>query len=638
MSHRRTALAAATAAMLLGGAGSAFAAATPITTNITSPADNSRPVYNRDDPATNTITITGTSSGIADGGTVDIRCYYIQYYGGQDYNTVKTGVAVNGNAFSYTGPDLSDITGDDYGCRLRAVPSSNSSDDLSRYSGPRMYAIEYDPTQINYPIHGGGGPVDSGYRVYVNGWIGNAYVESAGEQGLTLEPTSSDRGDEPAESTDGGGYGWEAGGEISGSDYDNLRASALVDGKNAFVGAGVPRKDYDQGGAEAVTYPTGFTAPTNGLQVGTNGDVKITETSVLWICNDENVWPPTDLSCASVSDSGVHLNRTWMIPFGGGRVTQTDTLTSTGGAHQVFIQYYNNADHYEYPSWNLPGDASGQWGMVSEGTPLIKPATPGSIVARDNEYPDDQYDTPNTGLTWLTQPAKIWFSDNGEDVQSEYDVSVPAGGGNSVTQVFTARNLSAKALAAANAVEDELGVPVVDVVAPVNGTATNVPNTTVVAKVRDNKGVKGVTINGVAVSPTADGTVTLSLPLKEGANPITIVATDGAGQNGSASTTVTYVKPPASALDAQGRKDVLATLCKVPTIKRGATLSSAKSAITKANCKAKTRTIKSRAVKKGRVISVSPSANLLLVPQATVTITQSGGPPKAKKKATAKRR
>jgi hypothetical protein len=281
----------------------------------------------------------------------------------------------------------------------------------------------------------------------------------------------------------------------------------------------------------------------------------------------------------------------------------------------VKLHYYNYASQANGPAWQLPGEQG--YGGVSDGATVDKPATPGSLLARDFGYGILPYQIV-AGLTWLTQPDRLQFASY-YNPYTDYTVGVPAGGASPVTQVFTAPRTSEEGEQLARTIEDSAGSPVVEITAPANGTAVDHADVTVQGTARDNKGVSTLKVNGVTATVAGDGTWSVPLHLAAGDNAISAVAQDAQGNTGQAQVTVTYVPPK------PGQPPVL---CIVPAVKRGATQTAAKQAIAKTNCKVgKVTKARSRIVRKGRVISIAPRTGLILVPGSAVDLRVSSGKP-----------
>jgi len=586
---------------------------------ISSPGDPYVVLDKATDP-TPEVTVSGTTDAAAAGLDVNVRCYYTQYYGGSDYYTLGSTTTNADGSFSDTF-SVSNLADNEQACRLRAVPDSPPYD-LGSFRGPRAQVTYWDPNESTSQVHGGDSTsFPSDYFVDAPGFRGSSEFYSAGSEGIYyFSPGVSNR--EPSQPPDDYyGYGWAYGDGLYAYDYNSAGSSIKVDGANAYNAYGTPTNDYDQGGPEGSRKPAGWQPLSSDVQVASNGDVKITETDTFWVCNDPSVFPATDTSCDTVHDSGVHFSRVYMRTNDSTRIDVTDTLNSTDGqAHNVFLQYYNEADAYEYPSFHFDGEPANTWSVVGDDTQLDNPGTPGGFAWRDSEYPDDQYDTPNGSLVWLTQPTRIWFNDDGYYPIVEHNVSIPAGGAATVQHVFQVANLSSVALDQMNSVLDKQGKPVVTFKSPANGTATDSPSATLTGTATDNKGVASLKINGTSVAVAPDGTFTFPATLVPGANTFTAVATDGQGNTGTAALSLTYVKP-----------DPLAPLCKVPAVKKKSTLSAARTKLLAANCTPRTHKMFSSKVKKGRVISLGAKANQLFVPKASITVNVSKGKKKHKK-------
>ena len=619
--HRMTLrLIGATIGLLVGliAASPASAAYDFTQSQITSPGDPYVVLDNASQP-TPDVTVSGTTNATSAGLDVNIRCYYTRYYGGSDYYTLGATTTNADGSFSGTF-SVSNLSNNYQACRLRAVPDGPPSD-LASFRGPRAQVTYWDPSDSTYQIHGGDATFHAAdYYIDAPGFRGTTEFYSAGDTGIAyFSPGVSNR--EPSQTPDSSDYGWYYGDALYGSDWDGNASATRVDNQNAYNAYSTPAKDYDGAGPEGNRKPAGWQPIQSDVQVAPNGDVKVTEIDTFWLCDDPSVYPATVASCANVHDSGVHFTRVYMRTNDSTRIDVTDTLSSIDGQpHNVFLQYYNYDYQYEYPAWHFDGEAANSWSVVGDDTQIDSPGTPGGIAFRDNEYPDDQYDTANGSLVWLTQPSRIWFQDNGEYPLLEQNLSIPAGGSATVQHVFQVANLSSTALDQMNGVLDKQGSPVVTFTSPANGTATNSDHATLTGKATDNKGVASLKINGTSVALASDGTFSFPASLAQGANTFTAVASDAQGNTGTATLSLTYVK-----------LDPLAPLCKVPSVKKKSKLSAAQKKLRAANCTPKTHKMFSSKVKKGRVISLGAKAHQVFTPKATITINVSKGKKKHKK-------
>lgn len=115
--------------------------------------------------------------------------------------------------------------------------------------------------------------------------------------------------------------------------------------------------------------------------------------------------------------------------------------------------------------------------------------------------------------------------------------------------------------------------PVLTIDEPTDGQLSNVPTIRVTGRADDPAGIALVAVGGVPVVLT-NGRFDTLMPLAEGANPILIEATDGAGNLASASRSVTYLAVPAIEITspadlswiAQTTVDVLGTVTEGSTV------------------------------------------------------------------------
>jgi hypothetical protein len=315
----------------------------------------------------------------------------------------------------------------------------------------------------------------------------------------------------------------------------------------------------------------------------------------------------------------VRLTRVIKMDHDGLVVAVTDTWSSVDGAQHTFnADYDNSAAAYTWqtgPTFKFPSADMFTTYAAGDIAPLGSSA-PGTIYTRDSSYPDSIYQGAG-GLTYATQPSEARFNWSNQEFQLNYPRTIPAGGSLTLTHVaFSARTTDqAKALGAE--VEDRFAGPSVSITAPANGSTTDVAQTTVTGKATDNGGVASLTVNGVSTPVAADGTFSAPVALSVGANVITVVAADKAGNTAQAQTTVNYV-PKAT----PGKP---APTCTVPKISRGSTLTTAQKKIKAAGCTVgKIKRARSK-TKKGRVIAISPKGGSVQPLLTKVNVTLSAG-------------
>jgi hypothetical protein len=509
----------------------AAASAAVTTSNVTSPADLS--YFLDDDNATTapSITVSGTSNGTT-GDTVDIICTW----DGTSTSTFANGVAVSADgAFSSTQP-LNTI--DDNTCILRATDPSDSGSPSAyhRYRGPRVAV-----SNLGVPATVPDGP-NAGV---VYGWFGSA-------QGLGGIFDFTATGDDGLEQSWGyTAFSWEdsyqvwsTGGEISGTDEggSGTRSRLVVDGRNGYTAydatssfgdgdGGDPDSD-ELAGLPGITFTAQVDGPVTTFR----------ESSQIVRCPTDTA-SPNAIDCTSWIATGIRLDRTWTVREG--RLAGlSDVYTSTdGAAHTVNAITYSEvdtdelgyrfagADHYEHM------DAGVTFGAAEMG--------PGPFYFSGYEIDDDPDGTENAqfGVVYPASPAQLRWLGNERWETVWGDAAVSAGGSSAPQrQDFLQGVQSAQVARLTRAQADTYGAPVVSIATPAEGAVVPTDNV-VVAGVVNDVSVASVTVNGVPAVVAQDGSYLANVPLARGANTLTVVATDTAGQTGTATRAVTYTEP-----------------------------------------------------------------------------------------------
>jgi hypothetical protein len=256
---------------------------------------------------------------------------------------------------------------------------------------------------------------------------------------------------------------------------------------------------------------------------------------------------------------------------------------------------------------------------VDDSIPLA--GAPGTILIRMHATADGDHSTGQGAIVY-DQPADaakfISSATSGQHFTLHQTATVPAGGAANFRFAYAQAYTSADVASLAGAATDAFAGPAVHITSPANGTVTHSPSIGVGGVATDNVAVTSLTVNGAAVAVGAGGAWATTVPLHAGANAITAVAHDGAGNASQDAITVTYqpVTPPPPP----------PVKCKVPKLKKK-TLSAAKKALKKAHCGVakKVKKKKSKSVKKGRVISSSPKAGKTVAKDTKVKLTVSKG-------------
>lgn len=611
--HARRALALAVAGACLAVPTAAQAVVT--TSQVTTPADPTFRLYNDDLlPADQKITVSGTSNGTTPD-VVDILCVY----GGSD-TTFAADVPVAADGSFTAEATIETLSGNDAPCRLRAVRNGLSAgDDLFDFKGPRVAVTEIDLLGDTVPVTGSGTPVVNNYDVEFTGFKASGQLDSFSNSGLESYYGMTTSFEETSNAS------WETAAEIDRLAYDNERGSIQIDGKNAWGGDDVPTFDYDGGGAEPISAPAGYPgATTTVTQNAATGDVTVTELAPLFSCTDPSL-PASAVKCPSAVSTGVRLERVITVTQDGSRTAIADRFVSTdGNAHAVRVEQYNETDDSDYPTWRFPTDAGFRY--FEEGDYVTDQPNPGTVQWQDS----DPGPSPGGTMTWLDPIAYFRFADY-DYLLSIRNLSVPAGGASTATTVFGASSASTELAPAAAAVEDAAGLPVLTITGPGNGAVVGTPTVNATGTARDNKGIASVKVNGATATVSGE-TYAAPVTLTPGANTITVVATDTAGNTATGAITVTYVVPNPAVTPPGGGAPV--KRCIVPRIKAGSTQTAVKAALVKANCKAGKKVVlkTSRTVKKGRVISISRKAGTNLPAGTAIKINVSKGKPAVKRK------
>jgi hypothetical protein len=589
------------------------ASAAVTTSQVTSPGDPFFGMYDGDllsTDAANQITVSGTTNGTA-GDQVDVSCFYGNYDGSISWSTVASNVPVAADgSFSVSAP--SNIW-EAQTCRLRAVPTSGWGNDanLPHFAGPRVN-IAYKST---YKVPVQGAATDQLYDYYVGagGLKGFFEAESISDCGPGYMGAYVNAGNFAMTYT---GSNWACLATVRRSNAANDASQLRIDGLNAYTAYGLPTYDWDGAGPGVASKPAGSPAIEVSItRDASNGNVTITEVQQIVAC-PTNAFPVTGPNCPQVHPVGVRLTRVIKMDHDGLVVAVTDTWSSVDGAQHTFdADFDNRARAYDYATFKFPGDNEFMTYAPGDVAPLGSTA-PATIYTRDSTYPDSVYHGVG-GLTYATQPSDARFTSQYRRFVLNYPRTIPAGGSLTMTHVaFSARNTDqAKALGAE--VEDRLAGPSVSITAPANGSTTDVAQTTVTGKATDNGGIASLTVNGVSTPVAADGTFSAPVGLSVGANVITVVAADKAGNTTQAQTTVNYVPKATPAKPAPK--------CTVPKISRGSTLKTAQKKIRAAGCTVgKIKRARSK-TKKGRVIAISPKGGSVQPLLTKVNVTLSAG-------------
>ena len=562
-------------AVLIAAAVPTLAHATVTESTITSPA---KPAYLLLEPepmlAAETLTVVATTDGAAKD-KVDLICTY-----GDDYARVTEDLEVAAGGMLDAEVSLNDFPV--HLCDLRVVPAGYAAPDLSPFTGPVVAVSRYIADDYKAPVRGADRTAILDYVVETGHQRGAAGIGSAGGGGLSAAIGVKAGAHEPF------GYPtWRNGAAI-----DDLE----VDGRVAYTAASIPLFQY---GTERSMTPAGF----EGLQATpaldpATGAMTISESQRIFRCEGDDDGRPTEEECRSVIDTGIRLDRTISLTREHSIADVRDRWVSSDGlAHQVRARYTADVPRAkaEGPQWRFPGDPAFKFYAAGD----VIPQGPGTVLVRD------AVDLRAPGaLSFAPAPERFTFGDGGALAET-VQLAVPAGGAAPVRRVFALGRDAGEAAALGRATEDGFAAPRVEITS-VSGAAT----ATVRGRATDNVGVVALSVNGRAAAVAADGSFSVPVALLRGANEISVTATDGAGLSANARVV------------AQGGA---ARGCRVPRVKAGSRVKAARAAIRNAGCRARTRRVSSRKVRKGRVVGLSRKAGTLVPRGTAIRIRVSAG-------------
>ncbi|HEY1564462.1 MAG TPA: PASTA domain-containing protein [Gaiellaceae bacterium] len=442
------------AGLVMGGLIATPTASAAITgSNITTPTNNT--FLSRDfDAASQTIAVSGTTSGGTPGtDMVDIRCYTAT-----SSSLITANVPTNPDGtFSVPSADLHSSVSDGL-CQLKAVPAGTTPADVTPFTGPTIGVGERDTSKV-----GSGPNTGLAYDYYI--WAEQLtaafdYVSLGGcgaydgylFNGLALTTT-----------TFYCNFGF-----FRGEQSSPTRSEVQVDGANAYPpdqAQGI--NDQAASGLPAVTYSYSADAAT--------GNLTIHESDPLVKCPDPT-YPPTTTTCATFVSTGVTDNVTITQDHNGHVSWFSEAFTSTDGQAHTLDLLWDNAQHFYGPA----GDASqieyewpGQSSFSMPTTVVPDPAAtvslpasaPGTILARMHGAADGDvnfgqgaivYDRPATAASFTflnTSESEFILHQTG---------TVPAGGSTryrfALVQDYLAANVASMAQAAAASFLNTLSV------------------------------------------------------------------------------------------------------------------------------------------------------------------------------------
>jgi Glucodextranase, domain B len=514
-------------AVVIGLSVVASANAAVTSSNITAPANGSTYLTTEVNPAPS-VPVTGTSNGTT-GDFVDVRCYERADH----WQTVQNNVAVAANG-SFAAMMATD---DPYGtCILRGVPHALApAGDASPFTGPTLTG----ESNITYKVATGpnAGKVYDLYVLFQGTNAMNDYV-SATDGGLWDSRLQYPNG---YSST----YLWYENAALTGEEPSPAGRSFLkVDGRNAYGPRSARELFQDNPGLPQLTFDASRDPAT--------GNTTIHDTEPIVVCPNETPFPPDAGACPQFNSAGVQLERTIFTDDGGLQVHITDTWRSTDGAAHTISPHYDQWVFGRTPqNVDVPVGLKlpwiGDFQTFTADTTFPGPALgAGSVFVRGNNgAPDGSETFPLGAVSFDVAPIEVRRVENREFTLRNENVSVPAGGTTVTREDFVMGQTQATVDAKAAANVDRFVAPTVSISSPANAsTITGAAETkpiTVTGSASDNGGIASLTLNGASVPLAADGTFSVPATVTLGANTLTAVAKDHAGNSTTATATATYI-------------------------------------------------------------------------------------------------
>jgi Glucodextranase, domain B len=557
-------------------------------------------------PSATTLAVSGTSNGVA-GDRVDIVCFY-----GASSQSAKlaTNVPVGtGGAFATSpAPALETIAG--HACRLRAVPAGTegAGSDASAFAGPQIAVSEAAVTA---------GPTSgsiSNFFVEGTTFTGYAGWSAAGSCGPYAAPLDSSLGI--------GNFAINCMGSLLGGNLASspTRSEVLVDGHDAYDAAAAANLF---GGSLSLS---GFPSLSSSVDWDPSTGLVSSRSTEEWaVCSTPVAYPPDSSNCLSFTPAGVQLTRYVAMSDGGRVVTMTDVWSSTDGAAHtldlLYDDYVGASTSLAQRGYEFPGQSS--FAAYGSGETLPGPnAAPGSILVRTNiAAPDGDTAEAVAAVTFSSAPAGFVFAGNSE-LEEHQVLQVPAGGSTRLTYIYSTGYSVADVEALALAAQDRIESPAVAILSPPDGATVSTPTATVAGLAGAGSGISSLIVGGRSVPVGLDGAWSAQVPLSPGPNTISAVATDGAGATAQAQVTIDYRPPPSPPTPPPPPPPK----CQVPRT-AGTKLPAAEKAIRRAHCRVgKIRQLRSRKVRKGRVVATNPAGGRKLRSGWKIEVFVSKGP------------
>lgn len=594
----------------------ALASAAPTASQITTPADPAFVTVDHDRQTS--LHVAGTTSGGT--GDVDLRCYYDTNQG----PVVKAGVTVVNGAFATDvtlTKQLMDTIGDpEPYCVLRAVPTGTFP------SAPPGQASPWQGPYVGWGRHKnlllGSGFGSNPSDLLLDYFISRAQSEAINDYDSIASCGLCDTWlFKPGNKGRSTAIWWSNSALFMKPDGVTGRAGVQIDGVNAYTtaDAGYPGQGLNWKDNPGLR-PVSETDTVDPL----TGDLTIEERGSWFYCApDRALWPVTDASCASFTDTGVEYTRTIRQTDHGHQVTIVDHFKSVDGKpHDIDAIYEDLARSDNAATAGHEGIANFTWTpggfqIYPAGTDMPVPASaPATILVKPDRTTPDAGDNANPigAMTMGSKPQELVLHEMGTasnqngDWVTRYARKIPAGGEITLAFGYAHDFALAPVQAKATAQKTTIAAPSIAIDSPADGSTVDAAAAHVTGTASSPDGQVSVTVNGIAAAVDAGGHWGADVPLNEGANQILAVASNKLGVGANAIGSVTRPNAPAPAAPtappvATSAPAAAPTVhCVVPKLK-GKTLRKAKRLLKRAHCRlGKVSRKASARVKPGRVL------------------------------------
>jgi hypothetical protein len=381
--------------------------------SITTPADVTYLLYNRDKP--NTFTVSGTTNGTK-GNHVDVNCY-----AGDKTTTVASNVVVNANA-TFSAPAAADAEANTYRvCQLRAVPAGTTPNPLTPFAGPRLLVGRRQTLHVSSGKNKG---KFYDYYLYFQQLAGGDAYASLGECGLD-QGYLLDANDALTTVT------WYCNAALFNREASpGTRSEIRVDGVNAYTPKGAQTIN--------VAATSGFPALIgySYRQNSQTGDAVIHETDAIVKCPSAT-YPPTNVSCPYFVSTGVTDVRTITQDHDGRVVWITDSFKSTDGKKHTLDLLWDNYERFRPNSsgdstqleYEFPGESGYSTHVLNDVVHL--PARAGTILVQTHGAADGDTGSGRGAIVYNRPASAATFtaiSSNDEGFNLHQTATIPAKG------------------------------------------------------------------------------------------------------------------------------------------------------------------------------------------------------------------